>query len=179
MLSEFIGRQRTSTHNSSFKPSLCGEKSMGFILSSNRLLGFNFHFLKAVQPAAAKPTIEAATMIAMRVVLLIPDLEDVVASAATEAVEEAEAVLETVVTRATVECVITVVERGVKVAKLVADKFASAVEVSIDAVDSTMADVIWLAERALAKASLTRVQLTCRCAHCDLRSLRRYGGAAR
>ena len=117
---------------------------MGFILSSKRLLGFNFHFLKAVQPAAAKPKTEATTMIAMRVVLLIPDLEDETASAATEAVDEAEAVLETVVTRATVECVMMIVE---EVVKLVADKFVSAFEAGIEAVEMTMADVIWLAKR--------------------------------
>lgn len=61
--------------SSSPRPSLCGEKSIGFILLSNLLLGFNFHFLNAVKAAAASTTTLATAMIAMRVGLLIPDDE--------------------------------------------------------------------------------------------------------
>jgi len=67
------------------------------------LLGFNFHFLNNVHPAAARPMTDATTMMAINVVLPKPGLEDEEESEAAEAEVEAEAVFETVVTRATEE----------------------------------------------------------------------------
>jgi len=61
---------------------LCGEKSIGFILESNLLLGRSFHFRKAVQLTALSPTTAATTTMATIVVLLIPDLVLVFLSAA-------------------------------------------------------------------------------------------------
>jgi len=74
-------------------PSFWGEKSIGFILESNRLLGRSFHFLKAVKPIAASPTTTATTMIAIRVVLLIPDVVVELLEDATDGVEDADDLL--------------------------------------------------------------------------------------
>lgn len=82
----------------SFIP-LSGAKLIGFILASNRLLGRNFHFLKAVKPAAASPTTEATTMMAIKVVLFRPDVEWEEFAASAEADEVEDAVRVAVVTR--------------------------------------------------------------------------------
>ena len=82
-----------------------GVKSIGFILLSNLLLGFNFHFLKAVHPAPASPTTHATTMMMISVVLPIPvDLvdDDAAASVAEDVAEEVLVVVEDNVERAEV-----------------------------------------------------------------------------
>lgn len=125
-----------STHKSSFNPSLRGEKSIGFIRWSNLLLGFNFHFLNKVQPIAARPSTEATTMMAMRVVLLMPDFDEEDEADAADAVDEAEAVFETVLTRATEEVTTVLVDTGVAGARLmVVGALCTTVE-TIGAVDT-------------------------------------------
>lgn len=73
---------------------------IGFIFSSNFLLGLNFHFLNPHQPRIAKPTTTATTITMIMVVLFIPVvlLPELAASAEAEVLS----VLETVVTRLTV-----------------------------------------------------------------------------
>lgn len=87
---------------------------MGLILSSNFLLGLNFHFLKTVHPTPASATIAATTMIMMNVVLLIPAIlsspESVLAEAA-DAEEEA-VTWTTVELREAVTMVVRVTEDG-------------------------------------------------------------------
>ncbi len=61
------------THKTSSMPSLPeGLKSIGFILSSNRFEGLNFHFLIAKTAKAAIPTTEDKTIITIKAVLLNP-----------------------------------------------------------------------------------------------------------
>jgi hypothetical protein len=83
---------------------------IGFNLSSNLLLGFNFHFLNAVNPAAARPITATTTMMAISVVLLIPPIwvDDV--SDAVVADDEGPAVLVTDVTLGSDECTTTIVD---------------------------------------------------------------------
>jgi hypothetical protein len=90
---------------------------IGFIRSSNRLLGFNFHFLNAVNAAAASPTTEATTIIAMSVVLLIPDVDVDCFEAAADTDEEDEAVRVAVVILAREEWVTTTVLGSIAVAE--------------------------------------------------------------
>lgn len=97
----------TEAHKSSM-PSLWWEKLRGFILSSKRLLGFNFHFLKAVKPIATIPMTAATAMMAIRVVLLRPEVFVVLLSAA-EVCEGVEAVLDIVVTDSAADLVTIVV----------------------------------------------------------------------
>jgi F0F1-type ATP synthase gamma subunit len=100
------------------------------------LLGLSFHFLKAVHPIAARPTTEATTMITMSAVLLRPEDDEEDVSAAELAEDEAEAVLETVVTaRAEVE--VRVMVTGAEVAEEAAREMEEAMEAAAEDEDET------------------------------------------